>query len=232
MFACLIVLALTGCGSSPTPPPTVMPVPPTAPVQSAPTATAQPGTTTNTMTLAPFTIKLPAAVPLFYPATDAWQPALAQLAQQQPQLATYLTTLATITTDEPTVALARPADALILIAATLPADGLTLQSYLAAAQRELAQSRLTLGSGIVVQNAAIRYDLHEAHIPLATIQYTLPAQGDNANDAIAGYQAAMLDPRGKQLLLLTFLTQPAQQAAAQELITTILARLQATTIDQ
>lgn len=230
---CLVLMALAGCGSSASPTPTVAPVPATATAQPQLTVAAPPALTiTNTIVLAPFHIPLPDTTEILYPSAEGWQQQLTQLAQTMPHLAGYLTTMRSITPTLETVALAQPAPTVSLLAAVVPADGLTLQTYLAAAQGELAQSRLTLGSGIVVQSAAIRYDLHEAGIPLATLQYTLPATDGAVTGASAGYQVAMLDHHVDHLLLLTFVTQSAAMAAAQPQIETILGRLQDTTIDQ
>ncbi|MCE7982868.1 MAG: hypothetical protein DYG89_16925 [Caldilinea sp. CFX5] len=234
-FAWLILLMVAGCGSSPTPTPTVTVVRlPAATAQPAATAAPPPPTiVTNTVTLAPFRINLPSSAPVLYPTDATWDSQLAQLQQQQPQLANYLTALAATLTVEERVALIQlpiAEETLTLVAATVPSEGLSLQSYLAAAQTELEQSRLALGSGIVVQRATMRYDLHEAHIPLATLQYTLPVSGGAAD--ISGYQAAMLDPTGNHLLLLTFVAAPTSMAAAQEQIATILARLQETGLIQ
>lgn len=231
---CLVLMALAGCGSSASPTPTVAPVPATATAQPLLTVAPPPGLTTitNTIVLASFQINLPEATEVLYPSAEEWQQQLGQLTEPMPHLGAYLTTLTTIAPAQETIALAQPAPTVSLLAAVVPADGLTLQTYLSAAQGELAQSRLTLGSGIVVQSAAIRYDLHEAGIPLATLQYTLPATDATATGATAGYQVAMLDQQGAHLLLLTFITQPAAMAAAQPQIETILGRLQDTTIDQ
>lgn len=119
----------------------------------------------------------------------------------------------------------------MLVAAVAPADGLTLQAYLAAAQTALEQSRLTLGTGLVVQSATLRYDLQAAQIPLATIQYTLPVKATDTSGAVTCYQAAMLDQTGTHLLLLTFVAQSVHLPAIQAQIETILANLQDTTTD-
>lgn len=230
------MLTVVGCGSSPAPTPTVASARATA--TAIPAATTVPQSAmvvTSTITLAPFQINLPASAPVFYPTDATWVRQLAQLQQQQPQLANYVTALAaTLTVTERVALIQLPVaeETLTVVAAAVPSEGLSLQSYLAAAQMELEQSRLALGSGIVVQQAIIRYDLHKANIPLATLQYTLPVNGNSAEGAIAGYQAAMLDQTGTHLLLLTFVTAPTPMAAAQTQIAAMLAQLQETTPTQ
>lgn len=240
-FVCLIILTVVGCGSSPTPPRTAVAALPTATPQlvaTQPPAITAPQSTlviTSSITLAPFRINLPESAPVLYPSDARWAGQLVQLQQQQPHLVNYLTALANIPTVGKRVALVQlpvAAETLTLVAAAVPSEGLTLQTYLATAQAELEQSRLVLGSGIVVQAATIRYDLHEANIPLATLQYTLPGSSDDAQGARSGYQAAMLDQSGSHLLLLTFVAAPTPMAAAQEQIATILAQLQETTLTQ
>jgi len=231
-FVWLLILTMVGCGSSSKPTPTVAAVPPSATAQRV--ATTSPPLITDTITLAPFQINLPGSAPVFYPTAGSWGNQLAQLQQQQPQLANYLAALAAIpTVGERVVLVYLPtaAETLTLVAAAVPSEGLTLQSYLAAAQAELEQSRLAIRSGVVVQTATVRYDLHEAHLPLATLQYTLPAKGNNAGGDSRGYQAAMLDQTGTHLLLLTFVA-ASPSAATQEQIETILAQLQETTPTQ
>lgn len=232
---CLAAILTVGCDSSPTPPPTVAVAQPTATIASTVASAPQPTlTVTNVISLPSFVIHLPIAAPVFYPTAAEWGNRINTLQQEQPQLAAYLNTLAELPTADAWVASAQlpmAAQELTLVAAVVPSEGVTLQTYLAAAQAELGQSRLALGTGVVVENATIRYDLHAAHTPLATLQYTLPATGKDVAGPIANYQAAMLNQTGTHLLLLTFVSQPGQPAA-QEQIETILARLQDTTIDQ
>lgn len=235
-FVWLLILTMIGCGSSSKPTPTVAAVLPSATAQRvATTSPPPPPLITDTITLAPFQINLPGSAPVFYPTAGSWGNQLAQFQQQQPQLANYLAALAAIPAVGERVVLVHlptAAETLTLVAAAVPSEGLTLQSYLAAAQAELEQSRLALRSGIVIQTATVRYDLHEAHLPLATLQYTLPAKGNNAGVDSSGYQAAMLDQTGTHLLLLTFVAASPSAAATQEQIETILAQLQETTPTQ
>jgi hypothetical protein len=239
-FVCLLMLTAVGCGSSPAPTPTVTTALPTATViPAATTALESAMVVTSTITLAPFRINLPASAPVLYPSDTTWAHQLAQLQQQQPQLANHVTALAATLSVAVRVALIQlpvAEETLTVVAVAVPSEGLSLQSYLAAAQAELEQSRLALGSGVVVQHATIRYDLHEAHIPLATLQYTLPdtlsANNNAAGSTITGYQAAMLDQTGTHLLLLTFVAAPTPMAAAQAQIDTMLAQLQESTPTQ
>jgi hypothetical protein len=241
--ASLLALVI-GCDSSPKPalPPAPTLAPTVAAAQSpvatrfvdasAPASIIQ---TSHSIGLLPFVIHLPTAAPVFRPTTAEWRNQLAILTREEPELAAYLTALAEVPVGDEHVALAQLAPTeqpLTLIATVVRSDGLSLQTYLAATQAELVQSRLALGSGVVIEAAAIRHDLHQAHLPLATIRYTVDANSNTANGATVGYQAAMLDQSGNYLLLLTFVTKPAQKAAAQTLIETILARLQETSLEQ
>lgn len=201
---------------------------PTATSQPTATATTAPSPvlTTDQIALRPFTLTLAAPWPVLRPTDTAWQTQLQQLAANQPRLAHYLTALATTPTLAQRIALTwppTPPNNLVLAAAVTPADGLTLQSYLAAVQDELAQSRLLLGAAVTLKKAAVRYDLRQDHLPVATVLYTLPATQDTAG---TGYQAVMIDRTGSALLLLTAVTPDPNPAPMLALLETIVATIQ------
>lgn len=234
LFLSLINLALNGCGSSSTL--TALPAP-----QPIVTATSVPSVRTRTLiptehiNLAPFVITLPAPWLVLRPTDRDWTDQIAQIQAKNNQFAPYLAALAAMPVLTDTVAITwSPAEELnlALTAMVLPADGLTLQSYLAAAKTELEQSRLALGSGVTIEHAAIRYDLHEAHIPIAILQYTMPATrgGHEAPTTATGYQAVMLGQTGRYLLVLTFVTQHPPPEAVETALETIVARLQDLTL--
>ncbi len=129
----------------------------------------------------------------------------------------------------PTVALAwSPANtpAITLVAAVTPAEALTLQRYLAAAEADLQQTPSPSGVNITVQQATIRYDLHPAHWPLAILHYTMQASDQAASPVVTGYQVMTLDKTATHLLLLTFTIQEAEPAAALAMVESIVATLQ------
>jgi hypothetical protein len=241
LLCSLVSATLVGCSAAP--PPTtatqtlIVTAPPITPAPDAAVVslTAEP-TFTDRITLAPFTIILPTSWPVLRPTEIAWAAQLAQIETQNPPLAYYLMALTTTAAVRKTIALAwlpTPEGELTLTATVVPADGVSLPGYLAAAQTELAQSRLALGSGITVQRAVIRYDLHEEHIPVATILYTMPGSktGVTERRPVTGYQAAMLDTTGTHLLLLTFVTPQTQPDATVALIESIVAQLQNAAVD-
>ena len=233
VFCILCTIALIGYTqwATPTPPPaTAVPATatsqPTATPTTAPTTAPSPVLTTDHIALFPFTLALTAPWPVLRPTDAAWQSQLQQLAANQPRLAHYLAALATTPSLEKSIALTwppAPSNDLVLAAAVTPADGLTLQSYLAALQEELAQSRLLLGAAVTLKRAEIRYDLRQDHRPVATVHYTLPA---TQNTAGTGYQAVMIDKTGTQLLLLTTVTTDPNPAPMLALLDAIVATIQ------
>lgn len=236
LFLSLINLALTGCGSSPTPTP-LPALQPTVAETSVPSVRTHTPIPAEHISLASFVITLPAPWPVLRPTDRNWTDQIAQIQTENNQFAPYLAALAAMPmlTDTVAIAWSPAADLnLALTAIVLPADGLTLQSYLAAAKTELEQSRLALGSGVTIEHAAIRYDLHETHIPLAILQYTMPAapSGQDATTMVTGYQAAMLGQTGRDLLVLTFVTRQPQPEVVVTEIETIVARLQDLTLVQ
>lgn len=194
-------------------------------------------TLTDRITLPPFVITLPTAWPVLHPTDTHWASHLAQVQAENPDFGRYVEALAAMPTLTDTVAVAwsPPADIdLALTAMVIPADGQSLQSFVTAVKTELEQSRLALGVDLTIANATIRYDLQGEHIPIAAIQYTMPAakDGESVPATITGYQTAMLDQSGNRLLLLAFVTHQPQPTAALAEIETIVARLQDTTVDQ
>jgi hypothetical protein len=91
-----------------------------------------------------------------------------------------------------------PAAALTVSA--IARNGLTLNGYLAAAQRAL------IASGVQVHTANIDEGLRFDGLPVATIYYTL------AKDGLAGYQVVAYDAPGAKLIVFTF-TAPATDYA-------------------
>ena len=231
VFCILCTIALFGYtqwATSPSPAPLATAVPATATSQPTATATTAPSPvlTTDHIDLLPFTLTLAAPWPVLRPTDAAWQTQLQQLAANQPRLAHYLAALATTPSLEKSIALTwppTPPNDLVLAAAVTPADGLTLQSYLAAIQEEVAQSRLLLGAAVTLKRAEIRYDLRQDHLPVATVHYTLPVTPDAAG---TGYQAVMIDKTGTQLLLLTAVTPDPNPAAMLALLDAIVATIQ------
>jgi hypothetical protein len=249
-FICssLFAISVMACRSAePTATPTVpTPLPPVrqaAPTLSLPQAAVKPVTTgflqatavtTTTIALAPFIIELPTPWLLLQPESQAWFSQVQQVQATKPRLVHYLETLLTV---QPKAAMVvawhtAPSTDLTLIVAVTRAEGLTLQSYLAAAREELEQSRLMVGSGVRVKSADIRYDLHQAQVPVMTLHYTLDMAKsagkatEATEDSITGYQAVMLDPTGEHLLLLTFITHNPTAEAALPLIDSIVAAIQ------
>lgn len=224
---CTIVLIGYTQWAPPTPPPaTAVPSTATSQPTATPTTAPSPVLTTDHIALRPFTLTLAAPWPVLRPTDAAWQSQLQQLAANQPRLAHYLAALATTPSLEKSIALIwppAPSNDLVLAAAVTPADGLTLQSYLAALQEEVAQSRLLLGSAVTLKRAEIRYDLRQDHLPAATVHYTLPATPDAAG---TGYQAVMIDKTGTQLLLLTAVTTDPNPAPMLALLDAIVATTQ------
>lgn len=158
------------------------------------------------------------------PEDEAWAAKIQQLAAAKPLLTHYWSALAALPANEISLALTWPPTTttdLILVVAVAPAEELTLQGYLAAAKEELGQSRLLLGAAITVNQAALRYDVRQDHIPVATIRYALPAAAKG--DAGTGYQAAMIDKTGMHLLLLTAVTHDPDPAKAVTLVDTLMA---------
>ncbi|MBX3012765.1 MAG: hypothetical protein KF832_14715 [Caldilineaceae bacterium] len=205
-------------------PPTATPLPPVVRINATPTALSTPTATpaimtvlTTTVSMQPFTLTLPTPWTVYYSPAADWADQVQSLQSQVPELAHYLQVLASqAPTTTFVVAWQSTAPSLTFLAASTPAADLSLQGYLAAVTEELEQSRLTMGSGIRIHSATLRYDLHQAHLPIAVVHYTLPydALHDNtnaastANDtaALHGYQAALMEPNGEQLLLLTFIS--------------------------
>lgn len=229
VFCILCTIALIGYTqwATPTAPPaTAVPATVTSPPTATATTAPLPVLTTDHIALFPFTLALTAPWPVLRPTDAAWQSQLQQLAANQPRLAHYLAALATTPALAKSMALTWPPTSpnnLVLAAAVTPADGLTLQSYLAALQEELAQSRLLLGAAVTLKRAEIRYDLHQDHRPVATVHYTLPA---TQNTAGTGYQAVMIDKTGTQLLLLTTVTTDPNPAPMLALLEAIVATIQ------
>lgn len=229
VFCILLGIAVIGYTrwSTPTPPPAT--VTPTATRQptTIPTPEPAPILTADQLPLPPFTLALGAPWSVLRPIDEGWGAKLQQLASEKPMLSRYWTALATLPNRETALALTWPPTAttdLLLAAALTPAEGLTLQSYLAAAKEELAQSRLLLGAAVTVGQAEIRYDLRADHIPVAIIRYTLPAK--DSQHVSTGYQVAMLDKSGTYLLLLTAITQDADPTKALAQIDTLVASIQ------
>lgn len=201
-------------------------------IQVLTTATPTPAIATiltATLDLAPFTITLPAPWLVYHPQAAEWPDQVQQFQADHPNLEQYFQVLATAAPTT-TLALAWPAAShpdVTLFAAVTPAADLTLQTYLIVTAEELTQSRLTVGSRIKIQSATIRYDLHHAHVPVAVLQYTLPGSGpeDDPTQLITGYQAALLDTSGTQLLLLTFTSQAADAEQMLALVEAIIAAI-------
>lgn len=224
---CTVTLISYRQWATPTAPPaTAAPATVTSPSTATATTAPSPVLTTDHIDLRPFTLTLAAPWPVLRPTDAAWQTQLQQLAANQPRLAHYLAALANTPALEKSIALTWPQTApnqLVLAAAVTPTDGLTLQSYLAAVQEELAQSRLLLGAAVTLKRAAIRYDLRQDHLPVATVHYTLPATPDAAG---TGYQAVMIDKTGTQFLLLTAVTPDPNPAPMLALLEAIVATIQ------
>lgn len=232
-FCILLGIAIIGSTqwSTPTPPPATA-APPTATSQPAATSTAAspPALTTDHIALPPFTITLAAPWPVLRPSDGEWAGRLQAIAATQPMLTHYVAALAAVPR-ETTIALTWPAAAttdLQIVAAVIPADGLTLQGYLAAVKEEFAQSRLLLGAAVTIKSAALRYDLRQDHVPVATLHYTQAARpGANPADAPStGYQAVMIDKTGKHLLLLTAVTHDVVPTNALALFDALVATIQ------
>lgn len=213
--------------STPTPPPATVTPTATSQPTAIPTPEPAPILTTDQLALPPFTLPLGSLWSVLFPTDESWSAKLQQLASEKPMLNPYWTALAAAPDNETVLALTWPPTTtidLLLVVARTSAEGLTLQSYLAATKEELAQSRLLLGAAVMVSQAEIRYDLRKDHIPAATIRYTLPAKAPN--QVRTGYQVAMLDKNGDDLLLLTAITQDADPTKALTLIDSLVATIQ------
>lgn len=229
VFSILCTLALIGYTqwAPPAPPSaTAVPSPVTREPTAPPTPAVAPVLSADQIPLHPFTITLTAPWSVLRPTDATWHNQLQQVAANQPRLAHYLAALATTPPLEQNVVLTWPpsaSDDFVLATAVIPADNLTLQSYLAAVQEELAQSRLLLGAAVTLKSAEIRYDLRQDHLPVATVHYTVPA----THDAVGtGYQAVMIDKTGTWLLLLTAVTADPNPAPMLAQLDTIVATIQ------
>lgn len=229
VFCVLLGIAVIGYTqwSTPTPPPAPATLTATSQSTATMTPTPVPILTTDHLALPPFTLSLGAPWSVLVPTDGAWSTKLQQLAAEKPMLSPYWAALGDLPANGTHLALTWPPPAtadLLLVAALIPAEALTLQGYLAAAKEELAQSRLLLGAAVTVSQAEIRYDLREDHIPVAIVRYTLPTSA--YTNASTGYQAALLDKTGTQLLLLTALTHEADPSRALAQIDALLATIQ------
>ena len=228
LWCLLLVIVTSACQPTDTATPVaqVIPTPTTEPatipIAATPTtATAVP--IADTIALAPFTIHLPATWPMLHAGDAGWNAQLQQIQRTHPHLEHYLQKLLPAALAGTTVIVAwnpSPPASTIVMAAITPANGLTLQGYLSAITEELEQSRLMVGSAVTIHQAQMRYDLHQANIPLAFVHYTLTPK--TKEPKIAGYQAAMLDSQTDQLLLLTIITPDSAAEESQAIITSIL----------
>lgn len=213
---------------TPTPPPaTATPTPATRQPTAPATVEQAPILTTDQIVLSPFILALEQPWAVLRPEDQAWNAKIQQLAAAKPLLTHYWAALAALSDSKTALALTWPPTAttdLWLVVAVTPAEELTLQGYLAAAAAELGQSRLLLGTAMMVNQATLRYDVRPDHIPVATIRYTLP---DGAHkQAVTGYQTAMLDKTGTHLLLLTAVTHDPDPAKAVALVDALTAAVQ------
>ena len=228
LWCLLLVVVTSACQPTDTATP-VAPVIPTPIAEPAIIPTVATPTTvtaipiTDTIELAPFTLHLPALWPVLHAGDAGWNAQLQQMQRTHPHLEHYLQKLLPTALGGTTVIVAwnpaPPANTFIFAAIT-PADGLTLQGYLAAMTEELEQSRLMVGSAVTVRQAQLNYDLHQDNIPLAIIHYTLTPK--TKEQKIAGYQAAMLDSQTDRLLLLTIITPDPVVEESQAMITAML----------
>jgi hypothetical protein len=188
-------------------------------------------TVTSSIQLTPFAITLPSPWSVEHFSAAAWQSQLQRQQEDKPTLAHYFRILRAVETVETGVVLTWPTAStteLTMLAVVAPVADLSLQTYLTEATTELEQSRLTVGSGLRLTSAQIRYDLHEAQLPVAMLSFTLPQSGPPGSPSqpeqrVQGYQVAMLDPAGSHLLLLTFISRDPMPDLAEKLMEAIIA---------
>lgn len=192
---------------------------------------------TALLALAPFTITFPAPWSLLWPERNGWAQQLQSLQETKPELASDLEAIGAMADDETAVALAwppstvpQPGAAITLVAAVTPAENLTLSTYLNAITDTFASAALVAQPHITVTNSSIRYDLHEAGLPVAILHYVtadvITGETSTAAPPTTHYQAVLLDKSGEKLLLLTFVIRDAEPTAALAIINAIVATIQ------
>lgn len=218
---------------TPTPPPeTVLTTPPTP--SPLPAGRIE---QTALLALAPFTITFPAPWSLLRPERNGWAQQLQSLQETKPELASDLEAIGAMAEDDTALALAwppsavpQPGAAITLVAAVTPAEDLTLSTYLNAVTDAFASAALVAQPHITVTNSSIRYDLHEAGLPVAILRYVttdvITGETNTAALPTTHYQAVLLDKSGEKLLLLTFVIRDAEPTAALAIINAIVATIQ------
>lgn len=244
VFLCLCTLgitvyhAMTPKAVSPTPVPTALSALPTT-TPPGPMSPVRRVEHTAILAMAPFTVTFPTPWSLLKPNQSEWGTTVAAVPQGKPALAADLEAILAMADAATSVALAWPPTTqpdISLIAAVVPADDLTLSTYLAAARAALEPEAAVEGVHVTIKKAGVRYDLHQEQLPVAVLHYELTeektteetsAATENAPAApTTGYQAVLLDGTGAHLLLLTFTVHAVEPDAAVTLIESIVAAIQ------
>ncbi|MEZ4733550.1 MAG: hypothetical protein R3E79_41165 [Caldilineaceae bacterium] len=201
--------------------PTTTPPDPTAP----PRGVEQ----TAMLAMAPFTVTFPTSWSLLRPTQSEWDTQVATVQQVQPVLAADLDAILAMADQATAIALAWPPAEqpdISLRAAVVPADDLTLSTYLAAARAALETAPPVEGVPIAIKDVGIRYDLHQEQLPVAVLHYEISGEKITEEAPTTGYQAVLLDSTGAHLLLLTFTVRSAEPDAALTLVESIVAAIQ------